>query len=167
MDPTHEFPQVLREWAGIFMQRSMRDFVQFSRDSGLSMSQMSTLFRLYHSKVCGVSEVGDHLGVTNAAASQMVDRLVQLGIVERSEDPQDRRVRQLTLTAKGKAIVEESIEARHHWMAQLTEALTPDEQRAIVAALTILTQAALKLEPPPQPETKHPDKNRLIGEPQG
>jgi DNA-binding MarR family transcriptional regulator len=125
----------------------MRDFVQFSKDSGLTLPQMSTLFHLHHGSSCGVSDVGELLGVTNAAASQMVDRLVQYELIERTEDPVDRRMKQLKLTFKGRAIVQESIEARKRWMAKLTTAITPDEQVSIITALTILTNAAHDLEP--------------------
>jgi len=142
-----KFTLVLRDWSETFMRRSMRDFVQFSKDSGLTLPQMSTLFHLHHGSSCGVSDVGELLGVTNAAASQMVDRLVQYELIERTEDPVDRRMKQLKLTFKGRAIVQESIEARKRWMAKLTTAITPDEQVSIITALTILTNAAHDLEP--------------------
>ena len=89
---------------------------------------------------------GELLGVTNAAASQLVDRLVQNGLIERSEDPLDRRVKQLKLTTKGKEIIQESIEVRRRWMEQLTDELTQDEQESIITALTILTYAAENLD---------------------
>ena len=141
------FTQVLRDWSETFMRRSMHDFIQFSKDSGLTIPQMSTLFHLHHGSSCGVSDLGELLGVTNAAASQMVDRLVQYELIERSEDPFDRRVKQLRLTEKGRGIVQESIEARRRWMERLTTALTHDEQGSIISALTILTNAAHNLEP--------------------
>jgi DNA-binding MarR family transcriptional regulator len=120
----------------------MQDFIQYSRDSGLSMSQLGTLFRLHHCSVCGVSELGDHLGITNAAASQLVDRLVNLGLLERTEDPRDRRGKQLTLSARGRTVVQESIEARWRWMDVLNETLSPEDQELIVQGLEILTEAA-------------------------
>ena len=159
---SEEFTRVLHNWVEVFMQRSMRDFVQFSKDSGLSMSQLSTLFRIYHSRACGVSSIGDHLGVTNAAASQMVDRLVQLGFLERSENPLDRRVKHLSLTEKGRSVVDDSLAARRRWMAQLTEALTPQDQVAIIAALTILTQAAIRIEPSIQSEQIQTENKQLV-----
>ena len=137
---------VLRSWSEVFMRRSMHDFMRFSRQSGLSMTQISVLFRLHYGGSCGVSELGDHLGVSNAAASQMVERLVGMDLLKRSEDPVDRRVKTLALTSKGKALVLDSIEARRRWMEDLTTALAPDQEQQIVAALTMLTQAALKLE---------------------
>ena len=137
---------VLRSWSEVFMRRSMHDFMRFSRQSGLSMTQISVLFRLHYGGSCGVSELGDHLGVSNAAASQMVERLVGMDLLKRSEDPVDRRVKTLALTSKGKALVLDSIEARRRWMEDLTTALAPDQEQQIIAALTMLTQAALKLE---------------------
>ena len=58
------------------MRRSMHEFLAFTRQSGISMTQLSALMRLYHGGGCGVSDLGLHLGVTNAAASQMIDKLV-------------------------------------------------------------------------------------------
>jgi len=147
MTISEQFNQVLRDWSETFMRRSMHDFVQFSKASGLSMTQIHTLFRLHHAGMCGVTEVGDNLGVTHAAASQMVDRLVQQGLIERAEDPSDRRVKQLSLTSEGRRLVLDSIEARRHWMEQLTDFLDPEELEQIIQALTILTRTAHRLEP--------------------
>lgn len=147
MTRSDEFSLVLRDWSETFMRRSMHDFVQFSKESGLSMAQMNTLFHLHHCSKCGVSEVGELLGVTNAAASQMIDRLVQNGLIKRTEDPNDRRAKQLRLTENGRSIVRESIEVRRRWMEKLTDALSVEEQRSIIAALTNLTDAARNLEP--------------------
>jgi DNA-binding MarR family transcriptional regulator len=133
----------LREWAEVFMRRSMHDFRDFTCDSGLSMSQFSALYQIYHNGACGVSDIGEHLGVTNAGASQMIDRLVQQGLLERTEDLHDRRSKHLALTSKGLALVHSSIEARRRWLAELTTALTPEQQEEISTALTLLIQAAL------------------------
>jgi DNA-binding MarR family transcriptional regulator len=94
-----------------------------------------------------VTDIGGLLGVTNAGASQMVDRLVQNGLVERSEDPFDRRVKQLKLTERGRLIVQESIEVRRRWLEELTYALTKDEQASFITSLTMLTKAARNLDP--------------------
>ena len=128
------------------MHRSMRDFHQFTRESGLSMSQLNALFHIYHGGECGISDIGDHLGVTSAASSQMIDRLVHLEMLQRSEDPHDRRNKTLALTDKGYALIEKSIEARRRWLQNLTNTLTPDQQEAIASALTTLTQAAQQLD---------------------
>ena len=146
MDQSQHFATILHRWAEVFMRRSMHDFVRLRKESGLSMSQLSTLFRLHHAEECGVTDIGEHLGITNAAASQMVDRLVGDGLLERSEDPDDRRAKIITLTPKGSNLIQESINSRRRWMEALTNNLTYDEQEAISAALTKLTDAALAME---------------------
>jgi DNA-binding MarR family transcriptional regulator len=137
---------ILQEWTEVFAHRSMRDFKRFMDDTGLSPSQVNTLMRLHYGRMCGVTDVAGHLGITNAAASQMIERLVQMGLLARTESPADRRVKQLTLTDAGRTLVQDGIEARRRWMEDLVETLTPDEQATIASALTILTEAAKKLE---------------------
>ena len=136
---------VLQRWIDVFMRHTMHDLVQLKRDAGLSMSQLSTLFRLFHAEDCGVSDIGESLGITNAAASQMVDRLVGLDYLTRSEDPQDRRVKVVSLTKKGRALIQESYLRREEWLAQITTSLSTPEQESISAALTLLTEAAIRL----------------------
>lgn len=142
MLPTIVFTDVIREWSEVFMQRSMHDFRKFMEETGLSFSQINILMRLLHGGNTGVSEVGSQLGVTNAAASQAVDRLVQLDLIERTEDPEDRRAKKLALTPKGRTLIEKGIEVRSRWVEGITDALTPEQQGMIISALTLLTTAA-------------------------
>jgi DNA-binding MarR family transcriptional regulator len=142
MSQSIAFTEVIREWSEVFMHRSMRDFRKFMEETGLSFSQINILMRLKHGGNSGVSEIGDQLGVTNAAASQAVDRLVQLGLIKRTEDPDDRRAKKLALTPDGNALIEKGIEVRSQWVEGLTGALSPDEQSLIISALTLLTAAA-------------------------
>jgi DNA-binding MarR family transcriptional regulator len=144
MSSTKVLTEVIREWSEVFMQRSMRDFRKFMDMTGLSFSQINILMGLVHGVNTGVSEIGEQLGVTNAAASQAVDRLVQLDLIERTEDPEDRRAKRLALTQKGRALIEQGVEARSNWTKSLTDALTPEQQIMIISALTLLTAAARK-----------------------
>lgn len=142
MSPTKALTEVIREWSEVFMHRSMRDFRKFMDETGLSFSQISILMRLLHGGNAGVSEIGGQLGVSNAAASQAVDRLVQLGLIERTEDPIDRRAKKLALTPEGRRLIEQGIQIRSKWVEGLTDALTPEQQSMIISALTLLTAAA-------------------------
>ena len=111
-------------------------------ETDLSFSQINILMRLLHGGSAGVSEIGGQLGVTNAAASQAVERMVKLGLVARTEDPQDRRAKKLVLAPKGRALIEQGIEMRSQWVEGLTDALTSEQQSMIISALTLLTAAA-------------------------
>jgi len=85
------------------------------------------------------------LGVTNAAASQTVDQMVQMGLIKRTEDPNDRRAKQLTLTPKGRTLLEKGIKARGEWIESVTDALSLEQQNMIILAITLLTEAANKI----------------------
>jgi DNA-binding MarR family transcriptional regulator len=146
MLPTKALTEVIREWSAVFMRRSGRDFRGFMEETGLSFSQINVLMRLFHGGKFGVSGIGEELGITNAAASQSIDRLVNLGLIQRTEDPQDRRAKQLALTQAGQALIEKGVEVRSQWIEGLTGAFTPAQQDMIIAALTLLTEAARKTE---------------------
>ena len=89
-----------------------------------------------------------HVSITNAAASQLVDKLVQAGLVARTEAAHDRRVRQLALTDQGRALVKSSLEARLSWTRGLGESLPPAKRDAIIHALSEMIEAGQQLEQP-------------------
>jgi DNA-binding MarR family transcriptional regulator len=132
------FVVTLQEWIDVSMHRSIRGFICYARESGLSMSQLGALFHIHRIGSSGVTDLGDHLGVTSAAASQMLERLVQQGLILRSEDPSDRRVKQIVLTDKGFQVLHESMRTRQNWLHDLAETLTDSEKETITAALDVL-----------------------------
>jgi DNA-binding MarR family transcriptional regulator len=142
----------LQEWIEVSMHRSIRNFICYAREGGLSMSQLGALFHIHHRGSSGVTDLGDHLGVTSAAASQMLERLVQQGLILRSEDPSDRRVKQIVLTDKGLQVLQESIRARQRWLYDLAETLSDSEKEATIEALNTLIDKANRLGQPIEPD---------------
>ncbi len=151
MQSTDPFVYTLRSWIEVFMHRSMRNFIHFAKESGLSMSQIGAMFRIRHGS-SGVSDIGDDLGVTSAAASQMLERMVQQGLIVRSEDPNDRRVKHLVLTDKGQNTLHEGIQARQKWIEELAELLTDEEKESALGVLQILVEKTNQLENIPELE---------------
>ena len=144
MSDDPDLVQALHAWSEVFMHRSMRDFKKIMDDNGLSSSQMITLFRLYHGVPITISDIGSQLGVSKAASSQLIDRLVILKLVDRVENPLDRRVRHLNITESGTSLVEQVINARRQWMEGLIAELNPEQEAIVISALTLLTTQAVK-----------------------
>jgi DNA-binding MarR family transcriptional regulator len=138
------FVATLQDWIEVSMRHSMRNFLRYARESGLSMSHFGAIFHVHRIGSCGVTEMGEHLGVTSAAASQMLDRLVEQGLVIRTEDPADRRVKRIELTEKGQQVFDEGIQARESWMGKLAGVLSEEEKGSIASALSIMI-AKIKL----------------------
>jgi DNA-binding MarR family transcriptional regulator len=67
----------------------------------LTIPQLKTLKLIARTETESITEIATFLGVSNAAASKAVDRLVRRGLVERIESTDDRRATRLSLTVKG------------------------------------------------------------------
>jgi DNA-binding MarR family transcriptional regulator len=146
MTKSSQFSQVIRAWMDVFMHRSMHGWSHFAKSTGLSLQQFGILMQLHHRGGCGVSGLSEHFDITNAAVSQLVDKLVQGGLIRRDEDPHDRRAKTLTLTERGRELIQQGIEERYRWMDLLADKLTAEERAKVGEALTILTETARKAE---------------------
>jgi DNA-binding MarR family transcriptional regulator len=146
------FVATMENWIKISMQRSMRNFIQYVRRSGLSMSHMAAMLQVHRRGSCRVTELASHLRVTNAATSQLLDRLVAHGFVLREEHPDDRRVKRIELTDKGKQFMREGIQTRQSWINELSQILSPDEKATIGTALDTLTAKVRELRQTPEPD---------------
>jgi MarR family transcriptional regulator, organic hydroperoxide resistance regulator len=144
-----QFTQSLRAWMDVFLQRSMGNWWRFARSTGLSMPQFSLMMQMYHRGACGMSGLSERFEITPAAASQLVDKLVQSGFIKREEDPSDRRAKLLNLTDKGRQLIEQGIEERFRWVDELAGRLTPEERVQMADALDLMTRAARDLEAVP------------------
>jgi DNA-binding MarR family transcriptional regulator len=71
---------------------------------------------------------------------------VQSEYIERAEDPNDRRAKVLQLTSKGKDLINAGVEERYRWLDELVKKLSTDEKSKVHEGLSILTEAAKKLE---------------------
>lgn len=148
MDEREELILRLREWMDVFMVHSMHELFRYVRGTGLSMPQFNVLMALYYKENCAVSDLSERMEITLAAASQLVDRLVQSGLLERVEDPQDRRSKRLSLTLKGRAMVETGINLRFRWMDNVVKHLEIEEIQQISQAIERLSQVARAIELP-------------------
>jgi DNA-binding MarR family transcriptional regulator len=74
-----------------------------------------------------ISDVGLFLGVSNAAASKAVDKLVRRKLLSRTESQPDRREIRLSLTTLSKRLLAAYEERRERKLAQLFRGFTRDE----------------------------------------
>lgn len=104
----------------------------------LSMGQLRTLMALATLQAVNVSTLAETLEVSKPTASTLVDQLVQRGLVERTEDAEDRRRTLVALSQAGSDLMAQLRQyGPSERMAQWLEAMNPDD----LAALTRGTQA--------------------------
>lgn len=144
MEDEKTLVDVMEAWALVSMRNAMQEARQIGRENGLSMAQIAVLMRLQHHTNCTVTEIGQHLDVTNAAASQLVQKMVEQDLLSRTEHPEDRRVKQINLTGDGLALMQKISEARGQWMLHVVARLSPDEREHVGDAFNALIRAASK-----------------------
>lgn len=76
-------------------------------DYDLTLQQLRAFAVIFSRGQVPVAQVAEALGVRANVATGIVQRLVDRGLIERNEDPIDRRVRQLSITGKGAALIQE------------------------------------------------------------
>ena len=118
--------QLLRE----LIDAAQRSGPALARRTKLTHNELTALEQLTRHQ-WGPGELADHLGVTSAAASGIVDRLVSRGHVERRPHAADGRRTQVVLTDSGRQEVLGHLMPMFLALDELDRSLT-EEERAVV-----------------------------------
>jgi DNA-binding MarR family transcriptional regulator len=88
-----------------------------------------------------LAALAGHLAVNPSTAMRMVDRLRAAGMVSRRTNPEVRREVILELTAPGRRVVRDGLEARRREIAALVERMPPGRRSGLVAGLVAFSTA--------------------------
>jgi DNA-binding MarR family transcriptional regulator len=109
-------------------------------DLDLTMPQAKTLFYLADGPR-RMSGIASRLGVEMPSATTMIGRLVGKELVERRQDPADRRAVVCSLTPAGRDAVEKFWSLRAARTEALAAVLTTEELEIVVPAMEIMAEA--------------------------
>jgi DNA-binding MarR family transcriptional regulator len=113
---------------------------------GLSIVGFQVLALLEMHGGMPMTRLADELGVALPNATGIVGRLVERGIVARSDDAEDRRRVVVTLTDAGRGLIGEMEEGRRERMSRLFSQMTDDQQQRLLQSVKDLHAAAMRLE---------------------
>lgn len=117
----------------------------------LTVTQIKLLHRLEEiGREVSLGEAAELAGVSLPAASRMVDEFVRRGLLSRHEDAADRRMKRVSLTADGQAMIRRFNSARLRGLEKFAASLSPRERAKLSQALAALMErpgvAACRLE---------------------
>ena len=117
-------------------------FLEVIDELGLSFSQLKALQFLStaESPELSLKQLGDQLGLSLPAVSRAVDGLVQRGLVTRTEDVEDRRMKRVRPTEEADALIARLIDVRFAELGKFVETLTPRERKKLADALAVLSE---------------------------
>jgi MarR family 2-MHQ and catechol resistance regulon transcriptional repressor len=98
-------------------------------------SDFGALEVLLHKGPLAVNTLGSKLLLTSGSATTAVDRLEKRGLVERRNDPDDRRARMVCLTPAGRRLIRNAFASHAADMEKMVSVLTAAERSALVASL--------------------------------
>jgi DNA-binding MarR family transcriptional regulator len=113
---------------------------------GLSIVGFQVLALLEMHGGMPMTRLADDLGVALPNATGIVGRLVERGIVARSDDALDRRRVLVTLTDAGHRLIGEMEEGRRERMSRMFNLMTDEQQRRLLQSVKDLHAAAMRLE---------------------
>jgi len=86
-------------------------------------------------------ELGDHLGMTSASVTALLDRLTKSGHVQRTKDPANRRSNVITATVGSDVEVRETLGPMHERMIGIARALNDEDADLVLSFLLAMTEA--------------------------
>ena len=133
----------------LVMMKAMRALTRYAtagiEETGLGFSDFAVLEVLLHKGPLPVNTIGPIIDLTPGSISTAVNRLFAKGLVSRVESAEDRRVRIVALTPRGKALIDSAFRKHAGQMKKVFSALTPEELRTVEAALKKVGKRAAAL----------------------
>lgn len=112
-------------------------------DEQLSLTERSTLSNIFHLGPILPGELAAMEKVTTQAMSQVINQLLQQELIDKTTSTEDRRKSIITLSEKGKQLVERRKREKEEWLSRsISEKLSPEERQVLIAAVVVLTKLA-------------------------
>ena len=112
----------------------------------LSIVQLFVLATLESDGALPMGKVAEALDVSVASATGIIDRMEQRGLVERGQQPDDRRVVLVQPTPAGRAVLSDLDEHRRAAISRILERLTDRELGAFLKGLRAMSAARAAVE---------------------
>ena len=113
-------PQLYREFA-------KREDNELSRGQ-ISFPQMVALVYISKKSCVSMKSIANNLGIKMSSASTLIDRLIRDKMLTRRHDEKDRRIVQISITAKGTEVIHQILHQKERSIAQVFAVLTEEER---------------------------------------
>lgn len=141
--------QNIKQLALIFpsIQRFFHNIsIEVSKTGEFTIAQYRALSLLDHFRQMTVNDLKSHLNIAQSSASGLVERLEQLGLIERKSDKKDKRVTVLNLSPKAKKILKKNNDSMDGVYKNILEQMDYNDQKLFIDSFRNLTRLIEKME---------------------
>jgi len=134
----------LRLWLVLMKayQSLQREALASISKTGICFSDFQILEILLHKGPLPVNAIGTKIGLTSGSMTTAIDRLANRDLVERTNDPHDRRARLVHLTEEGRKLIRAAFGRHRADMDRVLSVLTEAEKDTAIRLLKKLGKAA-------------------------
>ncbi len=137
--------EVLNSFAELMSALMIDQYQKQIAELDLTLPQAQAL-RILRRGPVPTGQLGGHLRISAPAITQLTDRLVRKGLIQRQADLDDRRCVIVTLSDEGRDLVDQFRKRRREIFSSALEHLDEDEQQQIVETLVKVVNALEDLE---------------------
>lgn len=134
-DLMHQFLHSAHVFASTVQEIMGEKYLRETVEGEISLPQFEILRLIERNGNHHVGEIASFMGVSQAAASKNVDKLVRLGLVARVVQESDRRAVSLSVTARGKSIIRRYEALKQERLNRVLGEFTDEEVRSITGGL--------------------------------
>lgn len=127
-------------WLRMVSNAVSQDFARRLADEGVTVAEWVFLRALYDVDAMAPSALAGRMGMTRGAISKLADRLIEKGLIDRVDNPDDGRAHSLSLTKAGRARVPVLAALADRNDADYFGVLSADEQDALGRILRRLAE---------------------------
>ncbi len=145
MTNRENFQESIKNWMSTSIHTFMRRMHIFAKQKNLSFTQMNCLFKMKKHGPFQVNQVSTFFDISKPAASQLLDKLVNMNLVKRTESSTDRRVKFHSLTKDGEDLVNEFFTSVKHLHSKLVDSFKEEDYIKNKVVLDTLTNKLVEL----------------------
>ena len=147
--PPSDLALLVQRLIALVNRKSAGESTSLMHASGLTMPQIVALFALRRAPAT-ISDLAGRLRLSLPATSQLVERLVEGGLIDRAQSAEDRRVRQVSILPAGLRFLEQFGAMRAREIEDALRSIGPETRALLASALTrVVAELQQELEAAP------------------
>lgn len=115
--------------------RMMRKRFDLIKTNDLTMIQLHALIFIKENKNCQLTSLAKNFSISLPTANNLVEKLINLKLIERKDDKNDRRVIHLSITKKGENLINKLSKEKQNCFSSIISKLTIDEKKQLLKIL--------------------------------
>ncbi len=139
--PTHDAIEAVVQGYDRMMHRLIQGHATEFTEVVITMTQAKLLYVVIAAGRLRMTELAARLGIGSSSATELADRLVEMGLLSRTSDPDDRRQVVVTATPEAEELLERFRELNLRQLRDLLRRLDAEELAVVDRSLVVLHAA--------------------------